>query len=96
MPTVVHDFMPEPDLARDVRTVRSALAVAFGGASQYGPATFAACILGHAANGGILSAHEPEDAAAEYARQECADFEMLDADTGTGEVLAALRLQGAE
>ena len=96
MPTVAHDFMPASDLARDVLTVRSALATAYGGASQFGREVFGACLFGHLNNGGPLSAHAPEDVAAEYARQECVEFEMLDLDAERDGVLAALRaLQGA-
>jgi hypothetical protein len=91
MPTVVHDFMPAPAIDQDVRFVRHALSIAYGGASQFGASQFGACLFGHINNGGLLSAHEPEAVAAEYGRQEAEEFPMLDAAVEAAAVLEALQ-----
>ena len=91
MPTARHDLFPAPAIDQDVRAIRSALAIAYGGASQYGPAVFGACIFGHQNNGGILSAHAPEAVAAEYGRQEAEQFEALDAAVEAAAVLEAVQ-----
>ena len=91
MPTTRHDFFPPPAIDQDVRLVRHALSMAYGGASQYGAEHFGAALFGHMNNGGLLSAHTPELVAAEYARQECDEFPALDAAVEAADVLEALR-----
>jgi hypothetical protein len=91
MPTTRHDFFPPPAIDQDVRAIRSALAIAYGGASQYGPAVFGACIFGHQNNGGILSAYPPAEVAAEFGRQEAEQFEALDAAVEAAVVLQAVQ-----
>ena len=91
MPTTRHDFFPPPAIDQDVRLVRHALSMAYGGASQFGAEVFGACLHGHLANGGILSAYEAGAVAVEFGRQEAEQFEALDAEVEAAAVMQALQ-----